>query len=519
MTGASDWNRISPLSALFFIFRLLRQVAPQAAPGFVALFAVMFSSDGIGRVLLPVALTAIPLLMLGFGLLSWLRFRYRVVTDRIQVRQGVLEREELDIEFERIQNIGVREPFYMRPLGLAVLAVDTAGTTDKEIELAGIRKTLALEIRTRLLQDSSVAAGEALGDESPEASGAPDAPGNGAHGATLLLELERREVLLYGLTANVMLWAALALAAFFGTGDVAESTIEGVINHPNVQQAALTLQREGGAVLLGIAVTGLGLLVLLSLPLISMLGALLRFDGYRLTLQDETFRRNSGLLTRHDESLRRHKIQAVVWKQNFIARWLGLINLQLRQASAGTGADNGPMPGKPPFTVPSLRLEQAHAMMSRFLPACDSRTARFSPVDAGRYLRVNLVIVLTLFAIPLSLPALLAHPAWYALLLPIGAVCWFVLWRMGRAFGWAVDGEYGYIRRGFLGHTTTIFPLFKVQRVDIRQTPVQHRKGIAHLTVHLASHSLTLPYVRMEDAVKLRDLALFAAESSDRRWY
>ena len=51
MTGASDWNRISPLSALFFIFRLLRQVAPQAAPGFVALFAVMFSSDGIGRVL------------------------------------------------------------------------------------------------------------------------------------------------------------------------------------------------------------------------------------------------------------------------------------------------------------------------------------------------------------------------------------------------------------------------------------------------------------------------------------
>ena len=65
----------------------------------------------------------------------------------------------------------------------------------------------------------------------------------------------------------------------------------------------------------------------------------------------------------------------------------------------------------------------------------------------------------------------------------------------------------------------TFLDQFKVQRVDIRQTVFQQRRGVAHLTVHLASHSLTLPYVGIEDANRLRDLALFAAESSQQPWY
>ena len=80
-------------------------------------------------------------------------------------------------------------------------------------------------------------------------------------------------------------------------------------------------------------------------------------------------------------------------------------------------------------------------------------------------------------------------------------------------------GEYGFVRTGLIGSETTLFPLFKVQRIDIRQTPLQHRSDLSHLTVHLASHSLTLPYVQVDDAHRFRDLALFAAEPSHQRWY
>jgi putative membrane protein len=211
----------------------------------------------------------------------------------------------------------------------------------------------------------------------------------------------------------------------------------------------------------------------------------------------------------------------VVWKQNFIARWFGRTNLQLRQASAGSGSEEAQVAGagKAAFQVPALQPAQLTELTGVFLPGCDSAAARFSPVDQQRFVRVNLAIVLVIATLPLLAPSILVHPAVLLLLAPIGGLAWLILRRVARAFGWAVDGGFGYVRNGFIGHTTTVFPLFKVQRVDIRQTPIQHRRGIAHLTVHLASHSLTLPYLRLDDAHRIRDLCLYAAESSRKRWY
>ena len=47
--------------------------------------------------------------------------------DIIVCVKRVPDTAELEVEIDRIQNIHIREPFYMRPLGLAVLAIDTAG--------------------------------------------------------------------------------------------------------------------------------------------------------------------------------------------------------------------------------------------------------------------------------------------------------------------------------------------------------------------------------------------------------
>ena len=80
-------------------------------------------------------------------------------------------------------------------------------------------------------------------------------------------------------------------------------------------------------------------------------------------------------------------------------------------------------------------------------------------------------------------------------------------------------GKFGFVRTGFIGRKTTVFPLFKVQKVDISQTPGQRRKGLAHLTIHLASHSLKVPYMPAIDAFRMRDLILYYVESTNRPWY
>ncbi len=268
---------------------------------------------------------------------------------------------------------------------------------------------------------------------------------------------------------------------------------------------------------IGLAIFG----VLLMLPLLSIIGSFWRYYGYRLHRDDDTWRRHSGLVSKHDESIKQHKIQSIIWQQNLVARALGRINLRLKQTSAGVAVDTQGTGQKkqPAFIVPALHPADAEQLTGHLLPNSACLDTRFSRADRRYIVRM----VLWGWSLPGVLIALLVAQAWdwrglliWPVVMAIGALVMTQCW---RRLGYAVRGEYGLIRKGFLGSRISVFPLFKVQRVDIRQTPNQRRRRLAHLTIHLASHSLTLPWIRLEDAHQFRDLALYHVETSTQHWY
>ena len=151
---------------------------------------------------------------------------------------------------------------------------------------------------------------------------------------------------------------------------------------------------------------------------------------------------------------------------------------------------------------------------------CRPAQVAFSPINRAVYARKNLFLGWTLPILGVSAAPVFLLSAWFVAMIPVlYGIAWMILWRMASRFGYSVVGDCGFVRHGFIGTWTTVFPLFKVQRVDIRQTPGQRRKGLANLTIHLASHSLTVPYLPLSDAERLRDLALYKVESSSLAWY
>jgi putative membrane protein len=398
----------------------------------------------------------------------------------------------------------------MRPFGLALLSIDTAGSGKKEIVLGGIRKSVALQLRETILSRTK--------------AGAPACPEEteDADDKSLLLSRDVKDIVIYGLTVNVIFWVAVAVGAFFGAFDLAENFFTWLANYIQIEDVIAAVERAGGMIGAVLIVILVLLVMFLLLPLISVAGALVRHYGYRLRVEGETYRKNSGLLTRHDESMKRHKIQAMVLKQNFVARFFKRTNMQLRIASAGSCAGNGQLPTGPKtsFLVPALNDEELTKLVPEFLPGCDYSNVQFSRINRRRF---SLVIIGWAVLLPLFLitGVLSLIVSWmFLFLLPIGlALAWTIVTRIWSKSGYGVVGDYGFIRHGFLGTDVTVFPLFKVQRVDIRQTPGQRRKKLAHLAIHLASHSLKISYVREQDARQLRDLALYHVESSNRAWY
>jgi putative membrane protein len=503
-----EWQRTSPMAIVFYIARFAHQVVTHGLPAMIGLLAA--AAAGGERVRTGLLLGVVFLAALGVlgSLLSYLRFRFRIVDDRVLVRSGVLHREELDIEFSRVQNVTIREPFYMRPFGLALLAIDTAGSGQKEIVLGGITQALAQTLRETILANSR-----------PPSSGDTEEPIEEEQDPGLLLTRSSTDIIIYGLTINFLLWVAVIFGALSGYG---EEVFGKFVDQSTIERFFVTAQSDFGLIaslMIGIALMFAALLLL---SVIGVAGALVRHYGYRLTVDGETYRKHSGLLSRHDESLKRHKIQAVVWKQNFMAQRFGRINMLLRQASAGSGVENGQLPTGPKsaFLVPALHPDEAVDLSAEFFPDCQSDQVVFSAVNRRRFIFKTLAVSGLPVAVGISiLPTILV--SWlFVLLIPLVlALAYLLVHQQWKRLGYGVVGEYGFVRSGIIGTETTVFPLFKVQRVDIRQTPSQRRHGLANLTIHLASHSLSVPYIKFGDADRFRNLALYHAESTNRRWY
>ena len=510
-TGAElGWQRTSPVAVVFFLLKTARQFLTNGLPALAVVIAAYARSSDAVKSWMMTGLFLFALLTAIGAISKWIRFRFCIVDDKVLVKSGVFQHEELNVEFGRIQNVSIREPIYMRPFGLALLSIDTAGSGQKEIALGGIRRSVALQLRETILSRTE-------GD-----TPAPEEGGEDVADRSLLLSRDVKDIVIYGLTVNFIIWVVVALGAFFGAQGVAENFFTWLSSFVQLEDLKAMVEQAGGligAVLIGILAL---FLMFLLLPLISVAGALVRHYGYQLRVDGETYRKNSGLLTRHDESMKRHKIQAMVLKQNFVARFFKRTNMQLRIASAGSGIEKGQLPTGPKttFLVPALNDDELADLVPEFLPGCDYNDVRFSRINRRRFC---LVIIGWAVLPPLLLVTgiLSTLVNWmFLLLLPAGlALAWIIVSLVWKKAGYGVVGDYGFIRHGFLGAEITVFPLFKVQRVDIRQTPGQRRKGLAHLAIHLASHSLKISYIDEQDARQFRDMALYHAEYSDRAWY
>jgi membrane protein YdbS with pleckstrin-like domain len=145
-----------------------RYVSLQRIAGWLAaavlgsvLFLGLAIAVGATRPAVPLILAAlvgwvlVVALLAGFGhfwpSLEYRHLAYRVSSQEIRIRRGVIWREVIDVPRNRIQHIDVSQGPLERQFGLATLLVHTAGTDFARISLPGLAHERALEIRDRLL--------------------------------------------------------------------------------------------------------------------------------------------------------------------------------------------------------------------------------------------------------------------------------------------------------------------------------------------------------------------------------
>lgn len=482
-------RRLHPGSWLFVLLQNLRQfIVPLA----VLLFAGGRRDDGYPWWLPMIGVGALVVV----SIWQYLTFRYRIEDDRLIVRSGLLERSVRQIPYSRIHNVAIHQSLLHRLMDVAEVRLESAGGTRPEAQMRVLRLPEALALE-QLIRDRGQAV-HAGADAGPASAPAP--------AGITLLALSSWEVVKLGLISNrgmIVVAGAFALA-FQALPDRMAGRLLVDYGREAFGYAsgfAATWMAKG---LVLLAVVGAALLLIRAF---SVLLALLRYYGFRLQRQGRRLTVERGLLARSRSSVPRRRIQAWTMTEGVLHRLFARRTLDIDTASA-RGADgqgdasaqrglDALAPIAPPATCDAIVRDVA------LLPDWPPQAWRPLHPRAWQRLVIGDVLMTAIGCAVL----VWFFQAWGAL-----ALLWlpwsiFVARRHAARAGYAVDASLVAVREGWWTRHWRFAEVGKLQAVELRQSPLDRRYGMASVWCDTAGASpLATP-------LRLRLLPLAEAES------
>ncbi|UTW58122.1 PH domain-containing protein [Kordiimonas sp. SCSIO 12603] len=506
---AGKWQRLSPYAVIYYIVKFISAFVKQGVQSLAPLAAVIFTA-GENRWLIIgfIAAGAVVFLLAG-AVLSYLKFRFRIANDTFLIQRGVFKRKRLTLTFDRIQNVAFKEPIYFRPFGLVVLSIESAGSSSEEVGLGGIPRSLAEEIRKNVLKVKSKVHSETGTVAEDTLTAAPD-----SDDAQTIIKQPASELVRYGLSNN-NIWV---FAGIIG-GSLAQVDWDEYTFAQETENLIVSLIGTSGAALTAFFISVLFFIAFILLML-SAIGAVVSNYNYHLTRHHGRFHRTKGLFERQEKSLLESKIQCLQIDQPWAARLLSRFHLYPKQvgfAKLGQEGGENDMTGAPRFLIPSVTKSFAVDFSKLLYPDFHWEKATLKPIDRMYTRKMLAWVFAPITVLPATSLSIVFSP-WFMLILlfPVLAMP-FVMLRRSK-FGYASDGIHGIIRSGFFGQKLTVFPFFKVQTVQLTQSPAQRKKGLANLVIKMAGTSLQIPFMPLQDAKSWRDRILYEVESNNSSW-
>ncbi|WP_372016910.1 PH domain-containing protein [Pseudoxanthomonas sp. 10H] len=430
------------------------------------------------------------------SILQYFTYRYRIGSDGITIRSGLLQRSQREIPFARIHNVGLHQSLLHRVFKVAEVRLESAGGQKPEahMRVLGIDDALALERIVRHQGADTAAAG----------GPADGAPAEVASGGRTLLALPTAEVVRLGLVSNR---GMIVFAAGFGLlwQLFPDERLIARYASDSFEQAAgyagdLHLGWTGIA---GATFAAIGLFVFL-LRLLSVALALSQYHGFRLSETQRRLTVERGLFARMRTSVAPRRIQAWLLQETLLHRWFGRRSLRIDTATGGREDDPRKLRELAPIATP----EACDALAMHLLPGVAWPPAQWRPLPRQAGWRLFLGDApWTLLA-----AAVLAWNVGPWGLLVLAWLPWsaYASWRQAGRLGYAVDARLVAVRGGWWSRWWRFAEVDKLQALRLRRSPVDRWLGTASLWMDTAGAGGMSPPLRIRFLPEAEARALYA---------
>jgi putative membrane protein len=474
--SAPEGQRLHPWSWLFVLIQQLRQFL---VPLLVLVFAGRRNTEESDWTSwAPLVGMAV---LVAYSVLEYFTYRYRIGSTGIQVRSGLLQRNQREIPFTRIHNVALHQNLLHRLFKVAEVRLEAAGGSKPEAQMRvlGLEQALALEQLVRHHGEASPPATGGDGDAVPTAA-APER----------LLALGTAEVVRLGLVSNRgMLVVAAGAGVLFqafpekAAAGIIQRFFRDAMDYAGELQLGWLSLGAAGLAMLGLA---LALLRLLSVGL-----ALSQFHGFSLVRTQGRLLVERGLFARIRSSVSPRRIQAWYLEETLLHRWFGRRSLRIDTATGGAENDPRKLRDLAPIATPGA----CDALLGQLLPGQPWPPARWNrlPASAGWRLFAGdlpwLALATAVLAWQLGAWALLAL-GW----LPLSA---YASWRQARRLGYALDRRMVAVRGGWWSRWWRFAEIDKLQALRLQRSPLDRCLGTASVWLDTAGAGAFSPPLRI----------------------
>lgn len=454
-------RKLHPISALINFVKTLKDAA---FPLIVVIFINGSPFSGEWN-WVPLAIWGgLLVIVLGSGVIRWLRFSYWMEDGELRIEYGLIFRKKRYIPVERIQSLDFSEGIFHRPLKLVKISVETAGATGTqgaEAELTAITREEAKELETLIFQQKRAAQEEeSVEEDTGEQPVEP--PRQKVFGMTM------KDLVLMAVTSGGAGVVISGVAVFF-------SQFMDILPVGAIYEELLDWIQVG---VLMVAVTVL--FVLLIAYGISILLTIMRYAYFSVYLEEEDLIITRGWLEKKQMTIPLNRIQGVRIDENLIRQPLGYASVTIISAG-GSVLQNDEHQLK---LLPMIRKKEIEGVLQMILEDYQVVGDFKQPPARSKYrymirqswLGVAAAVPVSIYFYPYGL---LAVPA-------VLGLAGFGLLAYKDA-GWAIHGTQLSLRSRNIIKQTYLMKRFRIQAASKKQTLLQKRAGLSTIQVTLTS--------------------------------
>lgn len=501
-TDFSQPQRQSVVGILVMFFYTLQQYARALWP-IIVIWIFKFDEVNKTYLLLGTILTFVVIGVVSY--LRYLNFTFFLDTENEEfiITEGVFNKTKTAIQLNKIQQVNINQSFVQRLIGVYELDVDTAGTNKKEGAIKAISHELALELKSRLLENevkkSISETDESQFEKSIEKQSEEEHP---------FIKISFLSLLKIGITSNYGRSISLLLVFFITVSDyIKKITGRDVFHDENIENYV-----DKNFVIQTFLI--LILLLLATVLVINLVRIVFKYYDYNITRQKGSLLLSFGLLNTKSTIIKPEKVQIITVTSNYFQKKMNILELKIRQATSGEKEER-----KSAIEIPGCSESESDAILKLLFREIPKKGVMLKP----NFRKLGFSLFLSI-GLPLS--GFAAFGYWimpvlfgYSYLLPIYIILvglvQFFKFKNNRLF---IDDHFIIRQSGAWDISNEIVEPTKIQAITISQLFWHKNLNIGSITLHTAGGEISFQLGNFTTIKHYVNLWLYEIETSNSNW-